>query len=359
MNNDKVTIIAEAGVNHNGSIEQAFKLIDVAAEAGADIVKFQTFSADNLVIKSAKKAEYQIKNIGNSETQYEMLKKLELTYDQFYLLKQHCINKNIEFLSTPFDESSLHFLVRDLNINYIKVPSGEITNYPFLLKMSKMGLPLIVSSGMTSLGEIETALAVIAFGLLGKSDRPSLDNFMDAFYSEEGQSILNKKVTLLHCTSEYPVPFNEVNLNSMKTLKASFSLNIGLSDHSEGISVPIAATALGATIIEKHFTLDKNLPGPDHKASLDPVELKEMVKSIREVEKSLGHGRKIPSQSELKNRKIVRKVLVASKEITKGDFFSEHNVCMKRAGFGMSSMNYWDLIGSSAQKDFCEDEIIQ
>nr|BFD31178.1 N-acetylneuraminate synthase [Pigmentibacter ruber] len=359
MRSDKVIVIAEAGVNHNGSVEQAMKLIDVAAEAGANIVKFQTFSAKNLVIKSAKKADYQIKNIGNSDTQYEMLKQLELTYNEFYMLKQHCIDRNIEFLSTPFDDESLYFLVHNLNINYIKVPSGEITNYPFLLKMAKMGLPLIVSTGMTSLSEIELALAVIAFGLLDKKEKPSIENFMDAYYSEEGQNTLIKNVTLLHCTSEYPVPFDEVNLNTIKTLNASFNLNVGLSDHSEGIAVPIAATALGTTIIEKHFTLDKNLPGPDHNASLNPNELKEMIKCIRQVEKSLGHGRKVPALSELKNRKIVRKVLVASRQITKGEFFTEQNISMKRAGFGMSPLKYWDVIGSYATKDFNEDEIIE
>ncbi len=356
---EKVLIIAEAGVNHNGSIDTAIKLIDAAVDAGADIIKFQTFKADNLVTKSVQKAKYQLNNdLGNSNTQYEMLKRLELSDHHHYQIAEYCEKNKIQFLSTAFDSDSLNFLTEKMNINLIKVPSGEITNYPFLLEISKKNLPIILSTGMTNMGEIELALGVIAFGLMGLKSKPTKDNFLTALYSNVGYELLNKYVTLLHCTSEYPAPFSEINLKAIDTMKYSFLLNVGYSDHSQGISIPIAAVARGACIIEKHFTLNKNLPGPDHKASLEPDELKRMIKSIREVELALGSGRKIPTSSEFNNKNIVRKVLVASDEIKKGDIFNENNISIKRSGNGLNPIKYWDVIGKISNKKFLKDEVI-
>ncbi len=353
-------IIAEAGVNHNGDLKKAYELIDAAVEAGADIVKFQSFKADKLASKNVKKAEYQISNMKESHDllQYEMLKSLELSDESHKLLAKYCKEKGIEFLSTPFDEDSLDFLTDEIRVNYIKVPSGEIINLPFLLKMAQKKIPLIVSTGMSTLGEIETALSVIAFGLIGSSDMPSTQNFYKCYSSNQGQHLLKEYVTLLHCTTEYPAPFNEVNLKAIQTLSSAFGLCVGYSDHTQGISIPIAAVALGAKVIEKHFTLDKNLQGPDHKASLEPLELKNMVKAIREVEQSIGTGRKIPSESEQKNMSIARKVIVASKKISKNETLNKDNICFKRAGTGISPARYWDILGKEAIKDYALDDVI-
>ena len=354
---NKVTIIAEAGVNHNGSEKLAFQLVDAAAEAGADIVKFQTFKAEELVTKSATKAKYQQKLTGTYESQFEMLKKLELSHEMHIKLVDYCKSKKIEFLSTAFDLDSLDFLVNELGLKTLKIPSGEITNGPLLLEHAKTNCELIISTGMATLDEIKTALGVIAFGMLGY-ENPSLAAFTAAFSSAEGKKLVKNKVTLLHCTTEYPAPLEDINLKAMHTMATKFGLDIGYSDHSEGITVPIAAVAIGATLIEKHFTLDKTLAGPDHKASLQPSELSNMVRGIRAVEKALGDGIKKPQPSELPNRNIARKSIVTTKNITQGELFTTDNIAIKRPGTGKSPMEYWDLLGTESLADFEIDEVV-
>lgn len=359
--NNYVYIIAEAGVNHNGNPEMAFKLVDAAVEAGADAVKFQTFKAANLVTKSAAKAQYQQQTTGANESQFDMLKRLELTHETHYELISYCKKKGIEFLSTAFDLDSLDFLVNDLGLKTLKIPSGEITNGPLILAHALSGCDLIISTGMATLGEVEQALGIIAYGMCkdGKlKEKPTQADFQQAYLSENGQRLLNDKVTLLHCTTEYPAPLQDINLNAMITMKNAFGLAIGYSDHSEGIVVSTVAAALGASIIEKHFTLDKSLPGPDHKASLEPDELKEMVNAIRAVEQVMGDGLKGPKPSELDNREIARKSLVAACDIAEGDFFTESNIIIKRPGSGRSPMEYWDLIGCKSQRSYVREEII-
>ena len=355
-----VYIIAEAGVNHNGDKKMAFQLIDVAVKAGADAVKFQTFKAENIVTKSAVKAEYQKQATDEFETQFKMLKRFELSYDLHHELIKYCQEKKIEFLSTAFDMESLDFLVNQLELKILKISSGEITNGPLLLAHAKTGCDLILSTGMSTLGEIEDALGVIAFGLLNNDrHQPSKINFQKAYFSTEGQKLLKEKVTILHCTTEYPVPPQEVNLNVILTFRSTFGLKTGYSDHSEGIAVPIAATSIGATLIEKHFTLDKELPGPDHRASLDPDELCAMIRAIRTIEQAMGSSIKIPCPSELKNRLISRKSLIAAKDIRKGEQFTEENIIIKRPGTGISPMEYWDMIREVAQSNFAKDTAIE
>ena len=357
----KIFIIAEAGVNHNGSLEMAFQLVDAAIDAGADAVKFQTYKAENLVTKGADKADYQKNTSGAGESQFDMLKSLELSYEMHHQLIEYSTKKGIEFLSTAFDSDSLQFLIDDLGLTTLKIPSGEITNGPLLLEHAKTGCDLILSTGMATLGEIEEALGVIAFGLLASesnNEKPSRDAFQQAYFSEQGQVLLKEKVTVLHCTTEYPTPPEEINLNAMVTMQQAFGLMTGYSDHSEGITVPIAACAVGATLIEKHFTLDKTLPGPDHKASLEPNELKDMVSAIRTVEQVMGNGLKGPMPSEIKNRKVARKCLVASELIKEGDQFTEQNVTIKRPGVGRSPMEYWDLLGSVSSRSLQVDDQI-
>lgn len=354
-------IIAEAGVNHNGERDLAFKLVDIASSSGADIVKFQTFNAKKLASKHAKKANYQLNNTDKAETQYQMLRRLELPHDLHFELKEYCESLDIEFLSTAFDEDSLNFLVEDLKINRLKIPSGELTNSPLVLAHAKTGLDIILSTGMASSDEIEEALGVIAFGYLCKNkdtEIPSKKHFREAFISEEGQEILKSKVTLLHCTTEYPAPINEINLRVLDSFEKDFNLKVGYSDHSEGITIPIAAAAKGAVIIEKHFTIDRNMDGPDHKASLEPLELKEMIESIRCIELALGTSVKAPTLSELKNINIARKSIVASKKISKGEKLTENNITIKRPGDGIHPINYWDLIGTNAEKNYEEDDLI-
>jgi len=355
---NRTLIIAEAGVNHNGSIKVAKELIDVAAEAGADIIKFQTFKAEKVISRFAPKAEYQKKTTAEDESQLDMVKKLELDEAAHKILIEHCQSKGIEFLSTPFDFDSIDLLARTFQLARLKIPSGEVINGPHLLHVARTGKPVILSTGMSTLAEVETALGVLAFGYLSKNARPSLQKFQDAYCSERGQAVLVKKVTLLHCTTEYPAPFDEVNLKVMATMRAAFGLPVGLSDHTPGIAIPIAAVALGASVIEKHFTLDRNLPGPDHKASLEPDELKAMVAAIRQVETALGNGIKIPSHSEWKNRPIARKSFVAAKPIKKGEFFTKENIAIKRPGMGLSPTNYWELLGKVSDKDYLQDEWI-
>jgi len=357
----KIYVIAEAGVNHNGSAELALQLVDAAVDAGADAVKFQTFKAENLVTKGADKAEYQKATSGSDESQFDMLKRLELSYEMHHQLIEYCSDKGITFLSTAFDTDSLHFLVGELGLTSLKIPSGEITNGPLVLEHAKTGCDLILSTGMATLGEVEEALGVIAFGLLGsevQNIKPSREAFQLAYFSEQGQALLNEKVTVLHCTTEYPAPSEEINLNAMITMQQAFGLKTGYSDHSEGITVPIAASAMGAILIEKHFTLDKTLPGPDHKASLEPNELKEMVSAIRTVEQVMGNGVKGPMSSEIKNRQVARKSLVASETISEGDQFTEQNVTIKRPGTGISPMEYWDLLNSKSKVQLQVDDLI-
>ncbi|EMO15055.1 N-acetylneuraminate synthase [Leptospira santarosai str. CBC523] len=331
----KTLIIAEAGVNHNGDLELARKLIDVAANAGADIVKFQTFEAERLVTKSAKKADYQNSATGNAaESQYEMLKKLELSKENHEKLIQYCKQTGIEFLSTAFDLQSLAFL-EQLNLSRYKIPSGEITNLPYLQKIGSSGKPIILSTGMSTLGEIESALLVL-----------------------ETTGAKRNEITVLHCNTEYPTSYSDVNLSAMKSIADAFKIKVGYSDHTSGIEVSVAAVALGASVIEKHFTLDRSLPGPDHKASLEPNELKTMVRSIRNIELSLGDGIKKPSNSELKNISIARKSIVAAFSIKAGEIFTRENLTAKRPGDGISPMRLDEVIGLKAKRDFFEDELI-
>lgn len=329
----KVYIIAEAGVNHNGSLDIAKKLVDEAKKSGADCIKFQTFIAENIISKNAKQAKYQTKNIGKEQSQLEMIKKLELSFEDFKQLNNYCIEKNIDFLSTAFDLESIDFL-ESLGMNTWKIPSGEITNLPYLIKIAKLKKKVILSTGMSTMQEIEDAVNI--FKEYGTND-----------------------ITILHCTTQYPTLFEDVNLNAMLSIKEKFGYDVGYSDHTKGIEVPIAAVALGATVIEKHFTLDNNMIGPDHKASLQPDELKKMVKSIRNIELSLGDGRKVVANSEKENMSIARKSIVAKKSIRKGQLLSEENITVKRPGDGISPMRWFDILGTVAIRDFEEDELIQ
>ena len=352
-------IIAEAGVNHNGDIGLAHKLVDAAYQAGADIVKFQTFKAKHLVTADAKQADYQVANTQQQESQLDMLSRLELSFEAHFALKQQCEQLGIEFLSTAFDSESLAFLVNDLGLKRLKLPSGELTNAPLILEHARTGCDLIVSTGMATLAEVEAALGVIAFGYIADIQvNPSVVAFEQAYRSEQGQVALREKVTLLHCTTEYPAPLAEINLRAMDTLNKQFQLPAGYSDHSEGITVPIAAVARGASVIEKHFTLDKTMSGPDHKASLNPEELSQMVAAIRGVELALGSGEKAPQASEMKNMTVARKSLVANGTIAKGEVFNVDNIAIKRPGSGMSPYRYWDLIGNVAMRDYHEGDFI-
>lgn len=353
-------IIAEAGVNHNGDESLAIQLINVAYNAGADIVKFQTFKAKNLVTADAVQAEYQITNTQKKESQLTMLNRLELSYEVHHKLLKHCGSLGIEFLSTAFDSESLDFLVNDLGLTRLKIPSGEITNAPLVLEHARTGCDLIVSTGMATLSEVEAVLGVIAFGYISDEDaQPNNLAFQQAYASPLGQKMLKQKVTLLHCTTEYPAPMDEINLKAMDTLARAFELPAGYSDHSEGITIPIAAVARGAVLIEKHFTLDKNMEGPDHKASLEPHELTAMVNAIRQVEIALGAGVKTPTLSEVKNMPIARKSLVAAEDIYEGDYFTKENISIKRPESGQSPYNYWDFIGIKSTKKYKKDEVIQ
>ena len=352
-------IIAEAGVNHNGDEKLAIELINIAHTAGADVVKFQTFNAKRLVTDTAKQAEYQISNTKKVESQLTMLSRLELSYETHQRLIEHCQMLGIQFLSTAFDSESLEFLVNTLQLKRLKIASGEITNAPFILEHARTGCDLILSTGMSTLAEIESALGVIAFGLTTPSDtKPNIEAFSAAYMTAEGQKALKEKVSLLHCTTEYPAPFNEINLRAMDTLASVFSLPVGYSDHSQGITIPIAATARGACIIEKHFTLNKNMSGPDHKASLEPDELTAMITAIRTVELAMGNGVKTPQASEFKNISVARKSLVTVKAIKQGDRFSTDNLSVKRPGTGSSPYQYWQRLGTQAGKDYAAGEVI-
>ncbi|EFC2598027.1 N-acetylneuraminate synthase [Escherichia coli] len=352
-------IIAEAGVNHNGDEKLAFKLVDAAHKAGADIVKFQTFKAKNLVTAEAVQADYQVANTKKQESQLEMLSRLELSWEAHHKLVSYCNKLGIEFLSTAFDSESLDFLVNELGVKRLKLPSGELTNAPLILEHARTGCDIIVSTGMATLAEIEAALGVIAFGYTAPEEAvPSIEAFQRAYSSEVGQKALKEKVIVLHCTTEYPAPVEEINLRAMDTLRQAFGLPVGYSDHSEGIMIPVAAVARGAVVIEKHFTLDKNMEGPDHKASLEPVELEAMIAAIHQIEKALGNSIKAPTVSEIKNKSVARKSLVAAKTIIAGESFTSDNLAIKRPGTGMSPYLYWNLINEVSENDYLPGELI-
>ena len=329
----KTLIIAEAGVNHNGNFELAKKLVDKAVEAGADIVKFQTCKAENVISRYADKAEYQKVTTGEADTQLDMVRKLMLTYEEYGKLKEYCDEKGIGFLSTAFDLPSVDYL-HSIGMKLWKIPSGEITNLPLLIKIAELHEPIIMSTGMSELKEVGEAVKVL---------------------KEHGAG----EITLLHCTTEYPAPYADVNLKAMETMKEAFDLPVGYSDHTKGIEIPTAAVALGACVIEKHFTLDRNLEGPDHKASVEPQELKAMVEAIRHTEVAIGDGVKRVSASELKNQDIARKSIIAAKAIRKGDVFTEDNVTTKRPGSGLNPMRWFELLGKTAKHDYEEDYLIE
>lgn len=352
-------IIAEAGVNHNGQAEVAHQLIEVGAQCGANAVKFQTFKADKLVTQNAQQAVYQQKNVNKSQSQYELLKNLEISYADHLALAHTCQKNQIDFMSTAFDIDSLYFLIEELGVDILKIPSGDITNAPYLLAHAQFKKRIILSTGMASLSEIEQALGVLAFGLMNLNEAPCRKAFELAYSSNEGQNLLNQYVTVLHCTTEYPAPFNQINLQAMKTLQTAFKLPIGYSDHSAGIEVSIAAVALGAQIIEKHFTLDKAMEGPDHKASLNPKELSQMVSSIRNIELAMGDGIKRSQPAEILNKSVARRSLVAASDIASGDIFNAENIAIKRPGNGMSPFEYWDILGSIATQKYQVGDLIE
>lgn len=328
-----VKIIAEAGVNHNGSVALAKQMVDAAKEAGADYIKFQTFIPKKLVSKFAEKADYQKETTGSGESQLEMLEKLALTQKDFTELNRYCREKHIGFLSTPFDLDSIEFL-DTFDMDFWKLPSGEITNLPYLEKIGQTRKPVVMSTGMSSLQEVKDAAAVL-------------------------RKAGAKEITLLHCNTQYPTPMEDVNLRAMQTLEKELNLPVGYSDHTQGIEIPVAAVAMNACIIEKHFTLDRSMEGPDHKASLEPDELNAMVQAVRNVEQALGNGKKEPSPSELGNISVVRKSIVAKCSIKKGDTFTEDNLTVKRPGNGISPMRWHEMIGKQAERDFAEDEPVE
>ena len=352
-----VFIIAEAGVNHNGNLSMAYKLVDAAKNAGANAIKFQIFQSENLVTHKLLKASYQQKNQSNSDSQFSMLKKLEMPFRNFKKLKLYSDKKGIQFLSTAFDNESLDYLINTISVQKLKISSGDLSNAPLLLRSAQSKKDIILSTGMSNLDEIKQALGVIAFGLTS-SKKPSIVGFKNAFSSEVGQNALKQKVTLLHCTSEYPAPYKEINLNAITTIMDKFKIPVGYSDHSQGRVASIAAVTLGANILEKHFTLDRSLEGPDHKASLEPKELMKFVKDIRIAEISLGSSIKEAQPSELENIQFSRRFIVASKDISIGDVFTEENLTLKRAGNGINPINYWELIGKRSNKSYKMDDSI-
>jgi N-acetylneuraminate synthase len=352
-----VTIIAEAGVNHNGRLDLALALVDAAADAGADVVKFQTFRADQLVTPAASKADYQIRNTGEANSQLEMLKALELDDAAHRKLIEHCDERGIAFLSTPFDSLSLGLLSEGLGLKRLKVGSGDLTNAPILLEMARRDSAVILSTGMATMDEIEESLGVLAFGYTGGQE-PGRAAFRAAFAGEQGRAALRRNVTLLHCTSDYPAIPDEINLKAMDTLAAAFGLPVGFSDHSEGIAIAIAAVGRGAVMIEKHLTLDRTMPGPDHVASIEPGDFRAMVSGIRLVERALGDGRKVPMPSELKTIPIARKSLVARLPIKRGERFSLDTLTVKRPGTGISPVFYWEYLGSAATRDYQAEDVI-
>jgi N-acetylneuraminate synthase len=358
FSSDRTYVVAEAGVNHNGSLKIAQELVEAAALAGVDAIKFQLFKTENIATPHSPKAPYQQVKTNSSESQFEMLKQLEFSEEEVGILLKQAKGLGIDLFASVFDLDSLE-IVKRLDLPLIKIASGEITNAPLLLKAAQTGLPIILSTGMCNLGDIELALGILSYGYLGIAENPSFHAVEKVYLSKKAHEILKQKVTLLHCTSEYPAPVCDVHLRAMDTLRDTFGLSVGYSDHTLGIVVSIAAAARGATVIEKHLTIDHHLSGPDHQASLDPGRLKELVQSIREIKKSLGLPVKAISNSEWNNRQIVRKSLVAAKKIQKGDPFTPENLTCKRPGTGISPLHYWDWLGKLANRDYEKDEVIK
>lgn len=352
-------VIAEAGVNHNGSFETACALADAAKATGADAVKFQTFRAEALATASSPKAEYQQRTTGAGDSQFDMLRRLELSHTDFIALNRYCRDIGIMFLSTPFDPASLDFLVNEVNVPLLKFSSGDITNAPFLLQGARSGKPIILSTGMSTLAEVEEALGVLAFGYSTTPESmPGREAFNAAYWQEANRSVLAGKVCILHCVTEYPTPLEEVNLRAMVTLAEAFGLPVGFSDHTMGIGVPVAAVALGACVIEKHLTLDRTGHGPDHVASLEPEAFRRMVEAMREAASCLGSPRKLPAPCERKNLHIGRRSLVAQTTIASGEKFTPENIAVKRPGGGQPPINYWDLIDKCAVRNYLPDDLI-
>ncbi len=351
-------VIAECGVNHNGDINKALQLIDKAVAAGADVVKFQAFSADRLVTKDCRKADYQIRQSPDEPSQYEMLKRLELSKTDYETLFSYCKTKNITMLSSPFDRDSLQMLVEDFGLDTIKFGSGEITNAPLLLMAAQYNCRVILSTGMSLLSEVEQALGVLAFGYLQESTQPSVAAFQAAYADPRSRDLLSDKVTLLHCTSQYPTAAEDVNLRAMQTLHTAFQLPVGYSDHTLGTAIPQAAVALGATVIEKHFTLDNNDYGPDHAASLEPADFETMVAGIRAVEAALGSPIKMNTRAEADTRAVVRKSIVAATNIQQGEAFNQANLATLRPGGGIAPIYYWDMLEQLAKRDYAAGELI-
>lgn len=358
MSRRNVCIIAEAGVNHNGSLDLALSLVDAAADAGADVVKFQSFKSTALVSRFAQKAEYQKAATDGAESQLQMLQQLELGEEALVAIIDKCRARNVEFLSTPFEAESLETLVTRLGVARLKLGSGELTNAPLLLAAGRAGLPIILSTGMSDLGEVEAALGVLAFGYLGY-ENPGPAAFARAFASRAGRELLARQVVLLHCTTEYPAPFEDVNLRAMETLRSTFGLDVGFSDHTPGIAIAGAAVALGASVVEKHMTLDRGMKGPDHRASIEPAEFADMVRDIRRIEMALGSGDKVIAPSERKNVAIARKSIVSARAIAQGEPFTADNLTVKRPGTGISPYALWDLIGQPATRAYEIDELIE
>ena len=353
-----VMVIAEAGVNHNGDLDRAIELVDAAAESGADVVKFQTFLAEEEISRDAPKAAYQLMATEVGESQFEMVKNLELSPTAHEALIDKCRRKNIRFLSSPFDIPSILLLADRLGLKTLKIPSGEMTHAPFLFEAARTGCDLIVSTGMSTLDEIRDALSIITLGFTHSDGKPSLEAARDVYGDGKNQDVLRKKVSLLQCTTEYPAPFEDANLKAMDTLREMFGLAVGYSDHTPDTVIAIAAAARGACIIEKHLTLDRRLPGPDHKASLEPDPFARMVKSIRAVEQALGDGLKKPAPSEQHNIPIARKSLVAKRPIKAGDLFTPETLAVKRPGTGISPMEYWRLLDKPSRRHYALDEIV-
>ena len=354
-----VYIIAEAGVNHNGDLDRALAMVDAAAGAGADAVKFQTFRPEALVTGSARQADYQVRNDGDAGSQLAMLQRLVLGPEDHHALMARCAAHGIEFLSSPFDPGSADFLVHELGLQRIKLGSGELTNGPLLLQLARAGRDLILSTGMATLDEVREALGVVAFGYLKHGDPRDRAALSAALDLPEAHDALRQRVTLLHCTTEYPCPLDQVNLRAMDTLANAFDLPVGYSDHTLGIEVSIAAAARGATLLEKHFTLDRRLPGPDHVASLEPDELAALVKAVRAVSLALGSHHKTPTAAEQRNAQVARKSLVAARAIAAGEPFSATNLTIKRPGHGRSPLDYWDLLNRPSPRDYNADEVIE
>ncbi|MBI5261266.1 MAG: N-acetylneuraminate synthase [Bradyrhizobium sp.] len=356
----RTLIIAEAGVNHNGDCARALALVEAAGRAGADVVKFQSFRAERLATEQAAKASYQRATTGSEESQLEMLRALELSDEDEERIAGACVAANITYMSTPFDADSATHLVRRIGVTTLKVGSGDLTNAPLLLHLARFRLPIILSTGMATLTEVEQALGVIAFGYLREaSARPTPADFANVLLDRDAWTELRSKVTLLHCTTEYPADPHSINLRAMATLRDAFGLPVGFSDHSRGIHISAAAVALGAAVVEKHMTLDRNLPGPDHRASIEPDEMAAMVSAIRDIEASLGDGRKIPAPEELPNRAVARRSLVAIRPIRSGERFSEENLGVKRPGTGIPPIEYWMYLGKTASRDYAVDEALE